>query len=102
MKDSPAQEEEDKPKDDANGEVQYVEVEQTQPLSKNQGYVISHLKDLILGDVSNGVTTASKLQDICGQFTFISHIEPKNILEAEGDSYWLLVMQEEFNQFERN
>ena len=35
-------------------------------------------------------------------FTFISHIEPKKILEAEGDSYWLLAMQEELNQFECN
>ena len=31
-----------------------------------------------------------------------SHIEPKNILEAEVDSYWLLAIQEEPNQFERN
>ena len=28
--------------------------------------------------------------------------EPKNILEAEGDSYWSLAMQEVLNQFERN
>ena len=33
---------------------------------------------------------------------FISHIEPTNILEAEDDSYWLLAMQEELNQFEHN
>ena len=40
---------------------------------------------------------------ICGgHYAFISHIEPKNILKAEGDSYWLLAMQEELNQFERN
>ena len=32
----------------------------------------------------------------------ISHIEPKNILEVEGNSYWLFAMQEELNQFERN
>ena len=35
-------------------------------------------------------------------FAFISYIKPKNILEAEVDSYWLLAMQEELNQFERN
>ena len=49
-----------------------------------------------------GVTTRSKLHDLCGNYAFISHFEPKNILEAEGDSYWLLAMQEELNQFERN
>ena len=35
-------------------------------------------------------------------FCIHSHIEPKNILEAAGDSYWLLAMQEELNQFEHN
>jgi len=49
-----------------------------------------------------GVTIRSKLLDICGHFAFISHIEPKNILKTEGDSYWLLAMQEELNQFEHN
>ena len=34
-----------------------------------------------------GVTTRSKLHDLCGHFTFISHIEPTNSLEAEADSY---------------
>ena len=34
--------------------------------------------------------------------TLGQHIEQKNILEAEGDSYWLLAMQEELNQFELN
>ena len=95
LKDSPMQE--DKTKDDGHGEVQDVEVEQTQPLSKNWRYATSHPKDLIIGDVSKGVTTGSKLHDIYGNFAFISHIEPKNVLEAEGDSYWLLAMQEELN-----
>ena len=31
-----------------------------------------------------------------------SHFEPKNILKAEVDSYWLVSMQEELNQLERN
>ena len=39
---------------------------------------------------------------MCGHYAFISYIEPKNILEAKGDSYWLLAMQKELNQFERN
>ena len=52
--------------------------------------------------MSKGVTTRSKLHDIYCHFAFISHIEPKNILEVEGDSYWLLAMQKELNQFERN
>ena len=46
--------------------------------------------------------TRAKLQDICGHFISISHIKPKNIHEAEIDSYWLLAIQVELNQFERS
>ena len=102
MKNSPAQDEEEKLKDDANGEVQDIEVVPTQLLLKDWRYAISHPKDLIIDDVSKRVTTRSKLYDICGHFAFISHIELKNILEVKGDSYWLLTMQEELNQFECN
>ena len=77
-------------------------MENSQPLPKDWRYATNHPKELILGDVSKGVTTRSKLHDLCGNFAFISHFEPKNILEAEGDLYWLLAMQEELNQFERN
>ena len=52
MKDSLMQEEQ--LKDDANGEVQEVEVGPTQPLPKDWKYVTNHPKDLILGDVSKG------------------------------------------------
>ena len=79
--------EEDKSKDDEHGEV---EVETTQSLSKDYKYATNRPKELIIGDVSKRVTTRSKLHNICGHYAFISRIEPKNILEAEGDSYWLL------------
>ena len=52
MKDPLTQEEEDKPKDNANGEVQDVEVEPTQSFLKDWRYTTSHPKNLILGDVS--------------------------------------------------
>ena len=74
----------------------------TQSLPKDWRYVTSHHKELIIGDVSKRVITRSKLYDFCGHFAFISDIEPKIIIEAEGYSYWLLAMQEELNQFERN
>ena len=100
LKDSPIQK--DKPKLDEQGEVQEVEVAPTLPLSKDWRFATSHPKELIIGDVSEGVTARSKLHDFCDHFVFISHIELKNILKAEGDSYWLLAMQEQLNQFERN
>ena len=100
LKDSPTLE--DMPKGDDENEVQEVEVETTQLLLKDWRFASSHPKELTIGDESKGVTTRSKFHDFCGQFAFISHIEPKNILEAEGDSHWLLAMQNELNQFERN
>ena len=33
---------------------------------------------------------------------FVSEIEPKNIEEVETDEFWLMAMEEELNQFERN
>jgi len=33
---------------------------------------------------------------------FVSLIEPKNLNEAIIDEHWIIVMQEELNQFERN
>ena len=97
LKDSPIYE--DKLKLDKQGEVQEVEVA---PLLKDQRFATSHPKELIISDVSNGVSTHSKLHDLCGHYALISHIETKNIVEVEGDSYWLLAMQEELNQFEQN
>ena len=75
--------EEDKLKDDKHGEIQEVEVEPTQLLLKDWRYTTNHPKELIIGDVSKGVTTRSKLYDIFDHYAFISHIKPKNILEAE-------------------
>ena len=79
------------------GEIQEVEKEPTQPLLKDWRFTSYHPKDLIIGDVSKGVTTRSKLHDLCRHYAFISHFEPKNILEADADSCWLLTMQEELN-----
>ena len=60
-------------------------METTQPLPKDWRFASNHLKDLIIGDVSKGVTTRSKLHDLFGHFAFISYIEPKNIIEAEAN-----------------
>ena len=68
------------------------ETQLTQPLLKDWRYTSSHLKDLIISDVSQRVSTKSKLHDICRHYISISHTEPKNIHEVEIDSYWLLAM----------
>ena len=63
---------------------------------------MDHPKDHIIGEISKGVTTRTKLIEFCNNVAFMSQFEPKNFKEAEVDSYWLLVMQDELNQFERN
>ena len=75
--------------------------EQVQPLPKDWKYASSHPKELIISEVSKGVSTRSNVHNLCGFVTFISHIEHRNVHEAKVDSYGLLAMQEELNQFER-
>ena len=73
-----------------------------QTLPKEWRYALSHPKDLILGDPSHGISTRSSIRNICTHMAFISQIEPKTFLEAEKDESWIMAMQEELNQFERN
>jgi len=61
-----------------------------------------HPLDNIIGDISKGVTTRHSLRDLCNNMAFVSMIEPKNLNEAIIDENWIIAMQEELNQFERN
>jgi len=61
-----------------------------------------HPLDNIIGDISKEVTTRHSLKYACNNMAFVSLIEPKNINEAIIDEHWIIVMQEELNQFERN
>ena len=70
-------------------------------LLKDWQFKKAHPQDLIIGDTTQGVTTRSKLKSIVN-LAFISQIEPKNIDDALCDEFWVLAMQEELNQFERN
>jgi hypothetical protein len=53
----------------------------------------NHLVDQILGDISKGVTTRSRLANFC---------EPFRVEDALQDPDWVLAMQEELNNFKRN
>ncbi|KAK9180632.1 hypothetical protein WN944_023765 [Citrus x changshan-huyou] len=89
-----------------NGQEEQTNMEQyegtSQTLPKEWRYVSSHPRDAILGDPSRGITTRSSFRNTCEHAVFISQIEPKSFTDAENDEYWIMAMQEELNQFERN
>ena len=74
----------------------------SQTLPKEWRYVSSHPKDLTLGDPSRGVTTRPSFKNTCEHAAFISQIELKSFVDVENDESWIMPMQEELNQFERN
>ena len=62
----------------------------------------SHPFELIIGDANEGVKTRSATQNECLYSSFLSQKEPKKVEDALKDPDWVLAMQEELNQFERN
>ena len=47
-----------------------------------------HPLDNIIGDISRGVQTRSRLASFCEHFSFVSSIEPEKIDEALNDVDW--------------
>ncbi|XP_074283511.1 uncharacterized protein LOC141608059 [Silene latifolia] len=72
------------------------------PTSKKWKYKGSHPMDTILGSLNDGVKTRRKLNNFCSFYSFLSNIEPANIKEALAEPDWIVAMQEELQQFERN
>ena len=58
--------------------------------------------DSIIGNISRGIQTRSRLTSFCEYFSFVSSIEPKKIDEALLDVDWVNAMHEELNNFIRN
>jgi hypothetical protein len=52
----------------------------------------NHPVDQILGDISKGVTTRSRLANFCEHYSFVSSIEPFRVEEALLDPDWVLAM----------
>ena len=61
-----------------------------------------HPLDSIIGDISRGVQTRSRLGSFYEHFSFVSSIESKKIDEALLDIDWVNAMHEELNNFTRN
>ena len=80
--DTPSQEEEEP----TNEEISTPEAPRHEVTRRNFKYKSYHPMDNLLIDISTGVRTRSSLHDFCASFAFVSHIEPRNHLEALGDS----------------
>jgi hypothetical protein len=61
-----------------------------------------HPVNSILGDINKGVTTRSQVAKFCEHYSLVSCIEPYRIEDAIRDQDWVVVMQEELNNFTRN
>jgi hypothetical protein len=72
------------------------------PILQPTNIVRDHPLDTIIGDISRGVQTRSKLASFCEHFSFVSFIEPKNIEGALKDVDWVNAMHEELNNFTKN
>ncbi|KAL8157440.1 hypothetical protein AgCh_002223 [Apium graveolens] len=63
--------------------------------------VKNHPPDNLLTDLDQGISTRSRLHNLCALCTFVAEFEPKNAQEAVADKHWSVAIQEELNQFER-
>ena len=83
-------------------DIAYVDHQEVHgDLSKEWRFTKDHLKYNIIGEASKGVSTWNQLKTL-GNLAFLSQIEPRIIEEAINDESWVLAMQEELNQFEKN
>src|SRR5207245_7491342 len=61
-----------------------------------------HPQEQIIGSPQEGVQIRKASNNECLYLNFLSQVEPKKIEEALLDADWIIAMQEELNQFERN
>jgi hypothetical protein len=72
------------------------------PTLQPKNIIRDHPLDTIIGDISRGVQTRSRLTSFYEHFSFVSFLEPKKIEEPLRDVDWINAMHEELNNFIRN
>ena len=72
------------------------------PILQPTNVARDHPLDTIIGDISRGIQTRSRLALFYEHFLFVSSIELKKIDEALKDVDWVNAMHEELNNFTRN
>ncbi|PNY05239.1 retrotransposon-related protein [Trifolium pratense] len=76
--------------------------EENIPPKNTFNYKSSHPEELILGNKDSPRKTRSDFRNEESLVGLISMVEPTKIEEALSDDAWIVAMQEELNQFERN
>nr|CAH66560.1 OSIGBa0113K06.6 [Oryza sativa] len=108
VEDKPSTSTQDEPSTFATPSQAQVEVEeekaQDPPIPPRIHTTLSkdHPIDQVLGDISKGVQTLSRVASICEHYSFVSCLEPKHVDEALCDPDWMNAMHEELNNFARN
>jgi hypothetical protein len=75
----------------------------SQMVSRIHHYIVKdHPVDQIVGDISKGVQTRSRIASFCERFSFVSCMEPNRVDEELLDVDWVNAMHEELNNFTRN
>ena len=72
------------------------------PILQPTNIARDHPLDTIIGDISRGVQTKSRLALFFEHFSFVSFIKPQKIDEALKDVDWVNAMHEKLNNFIRN
>ena len=76
--------------------------DQHEDFPKTWKFMRDHPIDQVIRDSVQGVRTRGALKYTCEYAAYISQLELKNFKEAENEKSWILAMQEELGQFERN
>ncbi|KAI3685606.1 hypothetical protein L6452_34856 [Arctium lappa] len=72
------------------------------PIPSTMKWTRDHPLHNIIGDAQSGVQTRATSANFCLYSSFLSSIKPKKASEALRDPDWILEMQDELLQFERN
>ena len=71
-------------------------------LPREWRYHRHHSKENLLSNPDEKMITRGELRRLIGNMAFVSQIESKSIDKDQQDKNWLVAMQKELNQFERN